>query len=126
MGNLAADPDLKDTNSGKKVVNFAVATNLKWKNSEGVEKSSTDFHRVIAWNKLAEICDGYLKKGSGVYIEGKLHNRSYETKEGEKRYVSEIVADDVYILTWKKSRDGEPDVDIKSLQNDDKELEEDV
>jgi single-strand DNA-binding protein len=126
MGNLAADPDLIETNSGKKVANFAIATNLKWKDNEGTEKRSTDFHRIIAWNKLGEICGEYLKKGSGVYLEGKLRNRSYETKEGEKKYLTEIVADDINILTWKKSRDGQPDVDVKSLKSDEKDVEEDV
>lgn len=126
MGNLAADPDLRETNSGKMVANFAIATNLKWKDSEGLEKRSTDFHRIIAWNKLGEICGEYLKKGSGVYLEGKLRNRSYETKEGEKKYMTEIVADDINILTWKKTKDGQPNVDMKPLQQNEKEVEEDV
>lgn len=126
MGNLAADPDLKETNSGRTVANFALATNHRWKDKEGEEKSSTDFHRIIAWNKLGEICGEYLKKGSGIYLEGKLRNRSYETKEGEKKYVTEIVADNINILTWKKARDGQPNVDVKPLNQPEKEMEEEV
>ena len=92
MGNLVADPELRETNTGKKVAHMSVATNRKRKNKDGEPTLSTDFHRVIAWQKLGEICGEHLTKGSSVYVEGSINNRSYETKEGEKRYITEIVA----------------------------------
>ena len=124
MGNLAADPEFKETPTGKKVASFAVATNKFWKDKEGAKKSSTDFHRIVAWQRLGEICGEYLKKSSSVYLEGQLRNRNYETKEREKRYITEIIAKDVNILTWKKNKDGNPDPEIEPIDNENDEIEE--
>lgn len=124
IGNLAADPDLRETTTGKKVANFALATNRHWKNSDGEQKRATDYHRVIAWHRLGEICGEYLKKGSSIYLEGMLKNRSYETKEGETKYVTEIVAKDINILTWKKNKDGQPNASVEPIEDDDVEDEE--
>lgn len=118
IGNLAADPDVRETAKGKIVVNFAIATNYSWKNADGEKEKSTDYHKIVAWNKLGEICGKYLKKGSSIYLEGRLKNRSYETKEGEKKFFTEIVATDVNILTWKKNDAGQPDPEVKPLQED--------
>ena len=121
IGNLAADPDVRETPSGKTVVNFAIATNRLLKPKEG-EKNITDYHRIVAWHKLGQICGEYLKKGSAVFVEGQLRNRSYETKEGEKKYVTEIKADNINILTWKKTKTGQPEAGLKPmLSNDDAE-----
>jgi len=119
IGNLAADPDVRETTSGKTVVNFAIATNYSWKNGDGETESSTDYHKIVAWNKLGEICGKYLKKGSSIYLEGRIKNRSYETKEGEKKFFTEIIATDVNILTWKKNGSGQPDPEVKSLKEED-------
>ena len=124
MGNLAADPEMRETQSGIPVANFALATNRSWKDTEGKEKRATDYHRIIAWNKLGEICGEYLKKGSSIYLEGQLRNRSYETKDGEKKYLTEIVARDINILTWKKNKSGEPDAEMKPIVDDDEKEEE--
>ena len=115
MGNLVADPDLRETNTGRSVANFSLATNQSWKTPEGEQKRATDFHRVVAWHKLGEICGEYLKKGSSIYLEGVLRNRSYENGEGEKKYFTEIVARDVNILTWKKSKDGQPNASMEPI-----------
>ena len=118
IGNLAADPDIRETLSGKKVANFSIATNRGWKSPQGSEKHATDYHRVVAWNKLGEICGEHLKKGSSVLIDGALRNRSYETKEGDKRYVTEIQANNINILTWKKTKNGQPEADMKPIVNE--------
>ena len=112
MGNLAADPDLKQTKTGKSVVTFSLATNRDWVDSEGEKKSSTDFHRIVLWQKLAEICSKYLTKGSLVHVSGRLMNRSYETEKGDKRYVTEILADKVDFINIKKDKEGVDKVEV--------------
>jgi single-strand DNA-binding protein len=105
VGNLAADPEVRQTAKGTIVATFPVATNRDF-TSNGEKKKVTDFHRVVAWGKLGEICGKYLEKGKTVYIEGMVINRAYE-KEGERRYVTEIRADEVNMLSFKKERDRE-------------------
>ncbi len=105
MGYLATDPELKTTTTGNNLAKFKVATNRDWINSEGEKKETADFHRVIAWKKLGEICSEHLKKGCGVYLEGRLSNHSYKNKDGNDRLMTEIVADSVNFITYKKSGD---------------------
>jgi single-strand DNA-binding protein len=124
MGYLAADPDVRQTSNGINVANFSLATNREWKDNDGKKKHATDFHRVVAWRRLGEICGEYLKKGSSIYLEGELKNRSYENKEGEKKYYTEIVAKDVNILTWKKNKEGEPNATVEPIVPDENEVEE--
>ena len=112
MGNLAADPEMRETSTGKAVANFSIATNRQWKDEEGKKISATDYHKVVAWKRLGEICGEYLKKGSSIYLEGTLKNRSYETKEGDKRYLTEIVARNIKFLNLKKDKDGNPKASI--------------
>jgi single-strand DNA-binding protein len=100
VGNLAADPEVRQTKKGTTVATFPVATNRDF-TSNGEKKKVTDFHRVVAWGKLGEICGKYLEKGKSVYIEGMVLNRAYEN-DGERRYVTEIRADDVNMLAFKK------------------------
>jgi single-strand DNA-binding protein len=107
MGHLATDPELNATTGGTSVAKFKIATNRDWKTSDGERHEATDYHRVIAWRKLAEICAEHLKKGAGVYLEGRLMNRQYTDKEGRDRSITEIVADSINFITLKKSRDGE-------------------
>lgn len=118
LGHLVADPEVKETQNGNSVANFAIATNRRWKNAEGEVKGGTDFHRIVAWRKLGELCGEYLKKGSSIYLEGQLRNRSYDTEQGEKRFITEIVAKDVNILTWKKGEKGTVDADVVPLNKD--------
>jgi single-strand DNA-binding protein len=105
VGNLAADPEVRQTAKGTTIATFPVATNRDF-TSNGEKKKVTDFHRVVAWGKLGEICGKYLEKGKAVYIEGMVINRAFE-REGERRYVTEIRADEVNMLSFKKDHDRE-------------------
>ena len=99
IGNLGRDPEMKYTESGTAVANFTIATSDEWKDkTTGEKKEKTEWHRIVAWRRLAEICGEYLRKGSQVYIEGKLQTRSWEDKEGNKRYTTEIVAQSMQML----------------------------
>lgn len=111
VGHLAADPEKFQTKGGKTRVSFPIATHRD-STSDGVRKEVTDFHRVVAFDKLGEICAMYLAKGQGVYVEGTIINRVFE-KDGERKYVTEIRADEVNMLTWKK-RGGVSSVSIEN------------
>lgn len=100
VGHLAADPEISETKTGVPRVTFPIATHRE-ATSEGVLKDVTDYHRVVAWGKLGEMCGKYLVKGQGVYVEGTLLNRAYE-RDGMRRYVTEIRADEVNMLTFRK------------------------
>ncbi len=99
IGNLGKDPELSYTPSGVAVAKFSVATGERWKDQEGNMQERTEWHNIVAWRKLAEICGQYLKKGSKVYLEGRLQTRSWDDKNtGQKRYATEVVADDLIML----------------------------
>jgi len=98
VGRLGADPQLKYTPSGRANVQFNVATNAVWKDQEGNQQEKTDWHRIVAWGKLAEVMGEYLKKGSYVYLEGRLQTRSFEDNSGAKRYITEVVVDNMEML----------------------------
>jgi single-strand DNA-binding protein len=98
IGNLGADPELRYTPSGAAVTSFNIATTEKWKNKDGQPQEQTEWHRIILWSRQAEIAKEYLRKGSPVYIEGRIQNRSYEDKDGIKRYVTEIVGQRMQLL----------------------------
>ncbi|MEO9572252.1 MAG: single-stranded DNA-binding protein [Polaribacter sp.] len=101
IGNLGNNPEIITLDSGKKLVKFSIATNDSYKNAQGEKVKDTQWHNVVAWNKTAEIIDRYLEKGNEVAIEGKLTSRSYETKEGEKRYITEVVVSEILMLGGK-------------------------
>jgi single-strand DNA-binding protein len=92
VGNVGRDPELRYTQSGQPVASFSVATNERFKDKDGNWKDRTEWHRIVAWARLAEICGEYLKKGSPVYIEGRIQTRDWEDKEGNKRQTTEIIA----------------------------------
>lgn len=98
VGRLGKDPELKYTQGGTPVARFSLATDESWKDQNGEKQQRTEWHNIVAWRKLAEICGQYLSKGKLVYIEGKLQTRSWEDKEGNKRYTTEIVADNMVML----------------------------
>ena len=98
IGNLGKDPELKYTSGGVAVATFSVATSESWKDQDGNQKEQTQWHNLVAWKKLAEICGEYLKKGSQVYVEGKIQYRTFDGKDGVKRYVTEIVLDKLVML----------------------------
>lgn len=102
IGNLGMNPDVKEINGGKKLAKFSIATNESYKGEDGNKVTETQWHNVIAWGKQAEIIGKYLKKGNEVAIEGKLSSRSYTDKEGVKRYVTEIVVNDLLMLGGKE------------------------
>ncbi len=98
IGNIGADPELRYTPSGTAVTNFNLATNENWTDSSGERQERTEWHRIVVWGRLAEICNQYLRKGSKVYIEGRLQTRSWEGQDGVKRYTTEVVARDMQML----------------------------
>jgi single-strand DNA-binding protein len=98
IGNLGNTPEIITLESGKKLAKFSLATNENYKNAKGEKVTDTQWHNIVAWNKTAEIIEKYLEKGNEVAIEGKLTSRSYETKEGDKRYVTEIVCNELLML----------------------------
>ncbi len=98
IGNLGNNPEIITLDSGKKLAKFSIATNESYKNTQGEKITDTQWHNVVAWNKTAEIIEKYLEKGNEVAIEGKLTSRSYETSEGEKRYITEVVCSSFLIF----------------------------
>lgn len=98
IGNLTRDPELRNTASGQSVASFSVATNLVWTDQGGQQQKKTEFHNIIAWRKLAEICAKYLHKGSKVYIEGRLQTTDWTGQDGVKRYRTEIVTENMIML----------------------------
>ncbi len=101
IGNLTRDPELRTTPSGQNVASFSVATNLIWTDQSGQQQKKTEFHNIIAWRKLAEVCSKYLHKGSKVFIEGRLQTTDWTGQEGVKRYRTEIVAENMIMLDSK-------------------------
>ncbi|MFC1756031.1 single-stranded DNA-binding protein [Patescibacteria group bacterium] len=102
IGNLTRDPELRYTPQGTPVVSFGLATNREW-SVEGVKKEAADFHNVVAWNKLAEICDQLLSKGAKTYVEGRLQTRDWVDGDGNKRYKTEVVINEMIVLTSKRN-----------------------
>jgi len=100
IGNLGNDPELRQTQNNTPVVTFNVATTEKWKDAEGIQQNHTDWHRVVAWKGLADVCIYYLKKGSKVYIEGKMQTRKWE-ENGITRYTTELIAKSMEMLGGK-------------------------
>jgi single-strand DNA-binding protein len=105
VGRLGADPEVRYTPDGAQVTTFRLATDEQWKDKSGERTQRTEWHRVVAFRKLAEICGSYLSKGRLVYVEGRLQTRSWEDKEGQKRFTTEIVASNMQILDRGPSRD---------------------
>ena len=102
IGNLGKDPEVRFTSSGVPVASFSIATNKSWKDAEGNLQERTDWHNIVAWRKLAEICGEWLKKGSRIYCEGEIITRSYDDKNtGVKKYTTEIVINDMIMLSPK-------------------------
>ncbi len=98
IGNLGKAPEIKTTEGGKKMARFSIATNETYKNTKGERVTETQWHNLVAWGKVAEIAGKYLEKGKEVAIEGKLVNRSYEDKNGNKKYVTEVVVNELLLI----------------------------
>lgn len=98
LGRLGADPETKNISSGSTVTSFSLATSESWKDKEGQKQERTEWHRVVVWGKLAEICGKYLAKGRQAFVEGRLQTRSWEDQQGNKKYTTEIVANNVQFV----------------------------
>ena len=135
IGRLTADPESRTTPQGAAVATFSLATNLVWIDGSGQKQEKVEYHNIVVWRKLAEICSQYLKKGTKVYIEGRLQTRSWEGQDGVKRYRTEVVADNMIMLDRAGANTGGqapsqsvsnemPDTEIPTInQSDDNEPE---
>ena len=102
IGNIGNTPEIITLDNGKKLAKFSLATNETYKNASGEKVTNTDWHNIVAWNNTAEIIEKYVEKGKEVAIEGKLTTRSYEDKDGTKRYITEIVVNELLMLGHKQ------------------------
>ena len=99
IGNLGNDPEIITLESGKKLAKFSLATNESYKDADGQKQTKTDWHNLVAWNKTADIIEKYVTKGKEIAIEGKLTNRSWDDKEGNKRYTTEVIVSEVVMFS---------------------------
>ncbi len=98
LGNLGRDPEIRYTQNGQAVANFSMATTKKWKDKDGEKQERTEWHRCVAWGRLAEVIGEYVKKGSPLYVEGELQTRKWTDKEGVEKYTTEIVVQECQLL----------------------------
>lgn len=110
IGNLTRDPELRYTPSGTAVCSFGLATNRAWTTETGEKHDEAEFHKIVAWNKLAELCSQFLVKGRKVFVEGRLSTRSFNAQDGSQKSVTEIVISDMILLDSKRPEGGEIDV----------------
>jgi single-strand DNA-binding protein len=120
IGHVGRQPEIRYTQGGAPVANFSIATNEYWTNNTGERQERTEWHKIVAWGKLAEFCQEYIQKGSYLYVEGRLQTRNYEDRDGVKRYVTEIRANEIGLLDRKPGADtgaatGPADIPIDSL-----------
>lgn len=127
VGNVGKDPEVRHLDSGVAVTTFPLATSETYRNKEGQKVTNTEWHNVVLWRGLAEIAEKYVKKGNPLYIEGKIRTRSWDDKDGNKRYTTEIIADNMQMLGSKQSNEessaSEPEnkssVDIENIPEED-------
>jgi single-strand DNA-binding protein len=98
VGRLGSDPDIRYTPGGSAVANFNIATDRAWKDKDGNWQNETTWHRIVVWTRLAEFAKEYVKKGNRVYVEGRIQTREWEDQNGQKRYITEVVANDLQLL----------------------------
>ena len=98
IGRLTKDPEVRQTGTGQPVASFSLATNMSWTDKSGQKQDKVEFHNIVAWRGLADVCGRYLKKGSKIYLEGRLQTRDWLAQDGTKRYTTEIVADNMIML----------------------------
>jgi len=123
IGHLGKDPEVRFTPSGQVVASFSMATTRKWKDKDGQKQEQTDWHNIVIWGKQAEIAKEWLHKGDTLYIEGRIQNRSYDDKEGNKRYISEIVVFDMQFIKIKGKGSGDgPSEQPPDIASDDDDL----
>lgn len=115
-GNLTKDPELKTLPSGQSVINFSIATNRTWKNKNGEKQNSAEFHNMVAFGRTADLIKEYMRKGGGLFVEGRLQTRTWESKNGEKHYKTEIIVENMQFGFQKANNDMKND--IKRDRND--------
>jgi len=120
VGNLGQDPEVRYLDNGVAVANFSLATTENYKNKQGERVSQTEWHNIVLWRGLAEVAEKFLKKGSSIYVEGKIRNRKWEDKEGNTRYNTEILADNMTMLGGRPSQGNEISKDpVQSPEKED-------
>lgn len=117
IGTLGRDPEVRYMPNSEAVANFSMATNESWKSKDGQKQEKTEWHNIVMYRKLAEIAGEYLTKGSPVYIEGRLQTRKWQTKEGQDRYTTEIIADSMQMLGSKAQNNSSDDSEYKPDKN---------
>ena len=126
LGNLGKDPEVRRLDDGRGVANFSLATSETYKNKSGEKVTNTEWHNIVLWSPLADIAENYLKKGSQVYIEGKISNRSYEDKDGVKKYISEVVGREITLLGRAPSSDSMNTQESTTQNNQESSVEDDL
>jgi len=116
LGRLGQDPELKYTPGGSPVCNFSLATTESWTDKSGQKQEKTEWHRIVVWGKLAELCNQYLAKGRQAFLEGRLQTRSWDDKDGNKRYTTEILASTVQFIGGPSANTNNPAVDTSYAQ----------
>jgi len=116
VGNLGADPEVRFTPSGQAVANFRIATSESWTDKSGQKQERTEWHRIVVWGKLGELCGEYLAKGRQCYVEGRLQTRDWEGKDGQKRNVVEVVAERIQFLGRPKGPVAAPPGEVEPLE----------
>jgi single-strand DNA-binding protein len=113
IGNLGKDPEIRSLESGAKVANFPLATTESYKNRNGERTEHTEWHNIVLWRGLADVSERFLKKGNSVYIEGKLRTRSWDDQQGNKRYITEVIADNMTMLGGRREEQSEVAAEAK-------------
>ena len=127
IGNLGADPDIKYTQAGSPVANLSIATSERWKDkTSGEQKEQVEWHRVVIFGRLAEIAEQYLKKGSKIFVQGKLQTRDWEDSEGKKRYTTEVIAREMTMLDSRGDSDASSQASSPAPKQDNDKSEEDI
>jgi single-strand DNA-binding protein len=118
IGNLGKDPEIQKFDNGVKKASFSLATSEVFKNKEGQKTTHTEWHNIVLWRGLAEVAENYLKKGNTIFLEGKIHRRDWEDKEGQKRYTYEIVGDEMTMLGGPKRENGSGEGAAEAVKDD--------
>ncbi len=106
IGNVGKDPEIRHLEGGTSVARFTLATSETYKNKTGEMVTNTEWHNIVAWRQLADVAEKFIKKGKQIYVEGKITNRQYDDKDGNKRYITEVVADNIRLLGRKDENEG--------------------
>lgn len=125
VGNLGKDPELRYLPSGQPVAKFSLATGSRWKDKDGQWQDRTDWHNIVAFGRTAEVCNEYLKKGSPLYVEGRIQTRSYDDRDGNKKWITEIVAQNVNLLGRKGETEEEVPETVEEPQAEETKSEDD-